>query len=166
MTLIHSRGKETEGHHFQIHWGTKSRTRRCVFCSLELFLIGHKLWALWRDTRGLGRLGGYRQMQCLLVSETQPSSQLSELWILNGEEKIVLQWITSSVQPRHHNNNSTSIKIVQLKCHSTITKWKIENREYVGFVVKTLYLFLFLSQIMMEGLNQRSSKFPSECVWP
>ena len=83
MTLIHSRGKETEGHHFQIHWGTKSRTRRCVFCSLELFLIGHKLWALWSDTRGWGRLGGYRQMQCLLVSETQPSSQLSsEYWMV------------------------------------------------------------------------------------
>ena len=83
MTLIHSRGKETEGHHFQIHWGTKSRTRRCVFCSLELFLIGHKLWALWRDTlAGWGRLGGYRQMQCLLVSQTQPSSQLSsEYWM-------------------------------------------------------------------------------------
>lgn len=137
MTSRHT-ASQAAGHHFQIHWGTKSRILD-VFCWLELFLIGHKLWSsgggsivLWHA--GLARLGWEADAAAcvyLLVNVSwDPAKLTTLLWILNSGGKIVLQWITSSVQPRHHNNNSTSIKIVRLKCHS----YQLKNQNIVEFL--------------------------------
>ena len=136
MTPRYTPPAQAAGHHFQIHWGTKSRILD-VFCSVELFLIGHKLWssgagALCCDTRA----GWEADAACvyLLVNvSSDPAKLTTLLWILNSGGRLktedwglrtVLQWITSSVQSRHHNNNSTSIKIVRLKCHQPNGKSK------------------------------------------